>query len=342
METLRGIFPVTQPPPKRDFLRENVMRIKHIQRTRNSGKETEYLNKFSKPIKCRKFSSNDNNSRSTNSLVAYPSKSTVNNLRRAMSTMFIQDQKEIGVQTVDTNDEYFLKDSIIRFPSASSIRSGKARPTSSCQRTQIGSRDNLDTAESLPKSRLTNHSNRNEIVNNYISSLDEYPGKQSVSKRNPPVSILKNSSSTSIQKSNKNYINESQRKEKITEKHKNECAQLIDISDEEDFSQEKDSLAEKEISANDATKETTKTAEMDPDCPEGHVALSDSERLETLKVAKKRFKELVDELNRLPMTCETLRVRNRKIAIEKELRTLETNMRVFSRTKVYVKLETNN
>jgi hypothetical protein len=51
------------------------------------------------------------------------------------------------------------------------------------------------------------------------------------------------------------------------------------------------------------------------------------------------FKELVDDLNRLPMTAETLRVRNRKIAIEKELRTLEINIRVFSRTKVYVKLD---
>lgn len=39
------------------------------------------------------------------------------------------------------------------------------------------------------------------------------------------------------------------------------------------------------------------------------------------------------------MTAETLRVRNRKIEIEKELRALETNMRVFSRIKVYVKLD---
>lgn len=51
------------------------------------------------------------------------------------------------------------------------------------------------------------------------------------------------------------------------------------------------------------------------------------------------FKLLVDELNRLPMTAETLRVRNRKILIEKELRELEKNIRIFSRTKVYVKLD---
>lgn len=50
------------------------------------------------------------------------------------------------------------------------------------------------------------------------------------------------------------------------------------------------------------------------------------------------FKDFVDELNRLPMTSETLRVRNRKIEIEKELRSLELNIRVFSRPKVYVKL----
>lgn len=51
------------------------------------------------------------------------------------------------------------------------------------------------------------------------------------------------------------------------------------------------------------------------------------------------FKELVDDLNKLPMTQETLRVRNRKIAIEKELRGLEINIRVFNRKKVYVKLD---
>jgi hypothetical protein len=48
---------------------------------------------------------------------------------------------------------------------------------------------------------------------------------------------------------------------------------------------------------------------------------------------------LVDELNRLPMTCETLRVRNRKIAIEKELRKLDEHIIVFSRPKVYIKIE---
>lgn len=49
------------------------------------------------------------------------------------------------------------------------------------------------------------------------------------------------------------------------------------------------------------------------------------------------LKELIDELNRLPMTSTTLRVRDRRITIENELRQLDQTIDVFSRTKVYVK-----
>lgn len=47
---------------------------------------------------------------------------------------------------------------------------------------------------------------------------------------------------------------------------------------------------------------------------------------------------LIKELNKLPMTSETLRVKNRKMEIEKELIKLEDSIRIFSRAKVYVKL----
>lgn len=50
------------------------------------------------------------------------------------------------------------------------------------------------------------------------------------------------------------------------------------------------------------------------------------------------FDALIRELNKMPMTSETLRIRNRKIEIEKELTKLEDSIRIFSRTKVYVKL----
>lgn len=159
-----------------------------------------------------------------------------------------------------------------------------------------------------------------------------------------PPSILKNST---YEKSNKDYINEFQQKEDRGQAIEN--SKLIIISDDEDD-------VPKKLEANERNRQKLKAAAVNPNCPEGHVLLSEEERLETLKLATKRmlltyfpnitsekffpgFKMLVDDLNHLPMTAETLRVRNRKISIEKELRELEKNIRIFSRTKVYVKLD---
>lgn len=48
---------------------------------------------------------------------------------------------------------------------------------------------------------------------------------------------------------------------------------------------------------------------------------------------------LVQELNRMPMTTETLRLRRRKVEIEKELTQIELDIRTFSKPKVYVPAE---
>ncbi|KAH8418342.1 hypothetical protein KR222_000892 [Zaprionus bogoriensis] len=75
----------------------------------------------------------------------------------------------------------------------------------------------------------------------------------------------------------------------------------------------------------------------DPDCPRGHVLLSEKERLEGLASAKKRFEMLINELNHMPMTAQTLRVRARKAEIDKELTVVEDDIRIYSKAKVYVK-----
>lgn len=49
------------------------------------------------------------------------------------------------------------------------------------------------------------------------------------------------------------------------------------------------------------------------------------------------FQKLVDELNRMPFTSQTLRQRNRKIEIEKSLDELEKTIQIFSKPKIYVK-----
>lgn len=217
--------------------------------------------------------------------------------------------------------------------------------------------------EEQPRPRFKSHFHDRkdehcEKVERHISNLSEFLERGSISKKQPP-SILKNpSSTTSSQKSSKNYINEYQRTARVPSEQGKQ--QTIDLSDdEEDLAREKRASAERQLEKDDAKERQLKAAEEDPNCPEGHVPLPNNERLDALKLAQKReklcdvklkpllidfrsflgFKELVDDLNRLPMTSETLRVRNRKIEIEKELRGLEINIRVFSRTKVYVKLD---
>jgi len=49
--------------------------------------------------------------------------------------------------------------------------------------------------------------------------------------------------------------------------------------------------------------------------------------------------ELVQQLNMLPVSMDTLKVRNRKMELEKELNKLEEGIKVFSRPKVFVKID---
>lgn len=81
-----------------------------------------------------------------------------------------------------------------------------------------------------------------------------------------------------------------------------------------------------------------KAQELDANCPEGHVLLPDHERKETLRVLRKNYQDYVNELNMMPIKVDTLRAQRRKIEIEKQLNKLEEGIKVFSRPKVYVKM----
>lgn len=313
METLRGIFPRTEPPPKRDFLKENVIRIKNMQRMRKT-KDTEYNNKFSKPIKTRKLSMHDDRTvtqnRSSNSLALCSTKAPIiGNLRKSLSTMSIS--KECGTQTVDPEaDEFFLKDTIIRYPSASTIRS---IGTAQHQMTHTCSKGHLLEQEEAPRpprykshfhDRKDEHSERME---RHISNLSEFLDKGTISKKQPS-SILK--SSSSLQKLNKNTLNESQQKEdrhRIGSTHRVKADAVVISDDTDDDDNKIAEVSSKEENKkesprgkrevigddiSDAKKQQLKAASEDPDCPEGHVPLSDEERLDSLKIAKKRKKQI--------------------------------------------------
>ncbi|XP_073813196.1 uncharacterized protein [Musca autumnalis] len=83
-------------------------------------------------------------------------------------------------------------------------------------------------------------------------------------------------------------------------------------------------------------EERQREISRDPNCPLGHYAITENERLAALNAAEKKMESLVQELNRMPMTTETLRIRRRKVEIEKELSQIELDIRTFSKPKVYV------
>ncbi|XP_012056526.1 PREDICTED: uncharacterized protein LOC105619617 [Atta cephalotes] len=85
-------------------------------------------------------------------------------------------------------------------------------------------------------------------------------------------------------------------------------------------------------------EQKAKAKTLHSDCPEGHVPLPDHERKETLRLLKKNYQEYVNELNMMPIKTDTLRAQRRKMEIEKQLNKLEEGIKVFSRPKVYVKI----
>lgn len=346
MESLRGIFPRSQPLPTRDFLKENVMRIRSIQKSRRPKDNSEYTNKYSKPlqIKPRKLSLHENSAkmqRSTNSLTVCSTKAPMNSLRKSMSVMSLSK----ATQTVDPEEEFFLKNTYIRYPSASTVRSAN---NTHQQITQTSSRNNLmDSGENPPRYKSHFHDRRDDHcdkMDKHISNYSEYLDKGSISKAKS--SILK--SSSSLQKLDKNSINETQQnKDRCisgsahhsrheAQQNEDRCIrgsahhsrhEAVVISDDsydndstddsvnarthkkviriekdrdtrtENKKRDTDRRKDEEEFGNDAggdgmlntkRQQQLEAAANDPNCPDGHVPLSEYERLESLRISEKR------------------------------------------------------
>ena len=75
----------------------------------------------------------------------------------------------------------------------------------------------------------------------------------------------------------------------------------------------------------------------DPQCPPGHVAMAENERLETLNLLSQNKYELLEELKCMPMRTDTLRGIQKKALIENKLAEIDDAIKIFSRKKVFVK-----
>eukprot|EP01064_Diplonema_japonicum_P032535 TRINITY_DN6146_c0_g1_i5.p1 TRINITY_DN6146_c0_g1~~TRINITY_DN6146_c0_g1_i5.p1 ORF type:complete len:265 (+),score=66.10 TRINITY_DN6146_c0_g1_i5:225-1019(+) len=70
--------------------------------------------------------------------------------------------------------------------------------------------------------------------------------------------------------------------------------------------------------------------------PAGHMPLGEEEKEAILKGLNCKKDELMSEMNRLPMRYDTTSVRNRRNALEDQIREVENKIGTFSRKQVYV------
>jgi len=76
----------------------------------------------------------------------------------------------------------------------------------------------------------------------------------------------------------------------------------------------------------------------DPDCPIGHIVMPENERLGTLSQLQKSQDEMIVELNSLPFSRDSLRIRQKREDIEKQLNKIEEGIAILSKPKVFVRV----
>ncbi|CAF2946549.1 unnamed protein product [Rotaria sp. Silwood2] len=77
----------------------------------------------------------------------------------------------------------------------------------------------------------------------------------------------------------------------------------------------------------------------DPDCPAGHVKVDNEKRLSTLRQLELSRAELEKKISHLPIRNDSLTLRRTKEDIEKKIIELDEAIKIFSKPKVFVKLE---
>ncbi|NXG01021.1 ENKD1 protein, partial [Sakesphorus luctuosus] len=77
----------------------------------------------------------------------------------------------------------------------------------------------------------------------------------------------------------------------------------------------------------------------DPDTPPGHTMMPENQRLETLGNLKQSQEQLLKEMVLLPMRADSLRMQNRRVELERKLSQIEEAIKIFSRPKVFIKMD---
>ncbi|XP_069511272.1 enkurin domain-containing protein 1 [Ambystoma mexicanum] len=77
----------------------------------------------------------------------------------------------------------------------------------------------------------------------------------------------------------------------------------------------------------------------DPAMPPGHTMMPEKERQETLNNLKQTQAQLLKQLVTLPVRADTLSIQNRRTELEKKLSEIDEALKIFSRSKVFIRTD---
>jgi len=201
-------------------------------------------------------------------------------------------------------------------------------------------------------------SHRTRSLSDVSKSTPEKPGRPSTAKserrsslsqdisdgKGRPPSPIQRQSSALVRRKNTDHIAENRRRVKsVTIKRAPSLSALDDLKKKKDKELDEYKRGQvpsylKNRQSRWKKEEEERIANMpDPTIPTGHSLMPEAERLKTLEVLKKSQREMTSELQSLPLSRDTLRVKTRRDELEKKLQEVETALKIFSRQRVFIK-----
>lgn len=299
--TLKGVFPEPKPTYRRNFIKENVSRIKQMQGLiplsdpdlQRKRKDDKFKNVPSKPSG-HSNATLQGRTKIHSRIGTDPQRPISNNkldpkAKDTISKIQVEKQRFLsrGIQTERLDDVTKLYETgVIKYPSAGIRRS----PRKDLKKFNPEQGDNTTVDELYEAADNLGLNEKNE--HNFV--------KQNIS--NIKTKTVKNESARNPAQPPPNY------QKGVVPKYLKDRRGL------------------------------EKAVEAEPDCPPGHILLPEEERKETLRVLRQSYADRVQELNSLPVRSDTLKMKKRKMDIEEELKKIDEGIKVFQRPKVFVKI----
>ncbi|XP_043514723.1 putative uncharacterized protein DDB_G0282499 isoform X1 [Frieseomelitta varia] len=237
--------------------------------------------------------------------------------------------KNQGIQTLDTNEiENLYSEGIVKYPSKKYLNCNEATKNDTNEEINVSSKSITNSPLNQGDIQVFEKTTQNKKNKSDTKNSKSLSSKEEVNfiKLNKEHSFATNKTTTQVNNNISNNTNNNNN----NNSNNNNLPTNYRMGVVPKYIKNRKEIQEKIQKA--------KQEELDPNCPNGHVPLPDNERKETLQMLKKSYQDYVNELNMMPIKVDTLRAQRRKIEIEKQLNKLEEGIKVFSRPKVYVKM----